>query len=102
MNKIIFLFLLLSLVADDRVICQSPNIDQLRLLDSMTTAIEQNVYTGINSILIFHAKQLLYEHYFNGFTKDSLHDVRSSFKSVTSLLTGIAIDKGFIKDLNQK
>ena len=68
----------------------------------MTTAVEQNVYTGINSILIFHAKKLLYEHYFNGFTKDSLHDVRSSFKSVTSLLTGIAIDIGFIKDLNQK
>lgn len=31
-----------------------------------------------------------------------MHDSRSSFKSVTSLLIGIAIDKGFIKDVNQK
>jgi CubicO group peptidase (beta-lactamase class C family) len=34
--------------------------------------------------------------------RDSLHDSRSSFKSITSLLVGIAIDKGFIKNVDQK
>ncbi len=68
----------------------------------MTGAINSNAYTNIHSILIARGNVLLYEHYFNGFTRDSLHDSRSSFKSITSLLLGIAIDKGFIKDVNQK
>ncbi|KUJ59930.1 hypothetical protein AR687_20830 [Flavobacteriaceae bacterium CRH] len=71
-------------------------------LDEMTDSILNNHYPGIHSVLIAKDNQLIYEHYFNGYTKDSLHDSRSSFKSITSLLIGIAIDKGFIKDINQK
>ncbi len=72
------------------------------ILDQMTDSIKNNHYSKIHSVLISKDNQLLYEHYFNGYTKDSLHDSRSSFKSITSLLVGIAIDKGFIKDVNQK
>lgn len=72
------------------------------LLDSMTHAIEKQEYTGIHSILISKDGLLAYEQYFNGYTADSLHDSRSSFKSVTSLLLGIAIDKGFIKNIDEK
>lgn len=75
---------------------------QTGLLGAMTTAIENNTYTDIHSILISKGGELVYEHYFNGWGRDSLHDSRSSFKSVTSLLTGIAIDNGFIKDVDQK
>ena len=78
---------------------QTPNT---RLLDAMTAAIEKKTYTGIHSILISKGGKIVYEHYFNAWGRDSLHDSRSSFKSVTSLLTGIAIDKGFIKNLDQK
>jgi CubicO group peptidase (beta-lactamase class C family) len=70
--------------------------------DEMTDSITNNHYPKIHSLLIAKDNQLVYEHYFNGYTKDSLHDTRSSFKSITSLLVGIAIDKGFIKDVNQK
>ena len=72
------------------------------LLDDMTAAIENNIYTGVHSVLISKGGKLVYEHYFNGWERDSLHDSRSSFKSVTSLLMGIAIDKGLVKDVNQK
>ncbi len=68
----------------------------------MTTAITHNEYTGIHSILISKGNNLVYEHYFNGYDRDSLHDSRSSFKSVTSLLLGIALDKGLIKDVNER
>jgi len=71
-------------------------------LDQMTDSIVNNHYAGIHSVLIAKDNQLIYEKYFNGYTKDSLHDTRSSFKSITSLLVGIAVDKGFIKDINQK
>lgn len=74
----------------------------LPLLDSMTIAVEKNTYANIHSILIAKEGELVYERYFNGWNKDSLHDTRSSFKSVTSLLAGIALDKGFIKNVHQR
>lgn len=72
------------------------------LLTEMTNKITSNSYPGIHSVLVLKGNKELYAQYFNGFTADSLHDSRSSFKSVASLLIGIAIDKGFIKDVNQK
>ncbi|WP_186452613.1 serine hydrolase domain-containing protein [Chitinophaga polysaccharea] len=64
--------------------------------------ITANEYTDIHSILISKDGILCYEQYFNGWARDSLHDLRSSFKSITSLLMGIAIDKGFIQNVHQK
>jgi CubicO group peptidase (beta-lactamase class C family) len=82
--------------------CQSQLNSRNALLKDMTNEVVANRYAKIHGILIAKNGKTLYEHYFNGFTRDSLHDSRSSFKSITSLLVGIAIDKGFIKDLNQK
>jgi CubicO group peptidase (beta-lactamase class C family) len=72
------------------------------LLKEMSDSIAQNKFTGIHSVLISQRSKMVYEHYFNGFTADSLHDSRSSFKSVTALLVAIAIDKGLIKNTNEK
>lgn len=71
-------------------------------LDDITTAVKDGRYKNIHSILIAQNAKTVYEQYFNGFTPDSLHDSRSSFKSVTSLLLGIAIDKGLIQNIDQK
>lgn len=71
-------------------------------LDSLTTAVAGNTYSDIHGILISKNGKLVYERYFNGWNKDSVHDSRSAFKSITSLLMGIAIDKGLIKDVDQK
>lgn len=72
------------------------------LLNQMTKSIETNHYSGVHSVLITQGDHLDYERYFNGFNRDSLHDSRSSFKSITSLLVGIAIDRGLIKSIDQK
>jgi CubicO group peptidase (beta-lactamase class C family) len=72
------------------------------LLDSMTNAVERNSYANVHSILIAREGELVYERYFNGWNRDSLHDTRSAFKSVTSLLAGIALDKGFIRNVQQR
>lgn len=71
-------------------------------MDSLTAAVAGNAYSNIHSIVISQKGERVYEQYFNGWNKDSLHDSRSAFKSITSLLVGIAIDKGFIKDVHQK
>lgn len=98
LRYIITFFLLCNL----NTIAQEHKKDEQNLLSQMTKAIEIAKYGGVHSILIAKGNQLDYEHYFNGFNQDSLHDSRSSFKSVTSLLIGIAIDKGLIKNVNQK
>ena len=41
------------------------------------------------------------EQYANGFAKDTLHEIRSATKSITSLMAGIAIDKGMVKGVDQ-
>jgi CubicO group peptidase (beta-lactamase class C family) len=82
--------------------CKAQHSHQDSLLDVMTSLIEKNSYTDIHSVLIYKGNKQIYEHYFNGFGMDSLQDSRSSFKSITSLLVGIAIDKRLIKNVNQK
>lgn len=72
------------------------------LLDSISIAGNNGSYPNLDAVIITQNKKLIYENYFHGFGKDSLHDTRSSFKSVTGILIGIAIDKGFIKSVNEK
>ena len=67
------------------------------LINELFTKIEKGDYPKTNSILISQNDSLLFEKYFNGYGKDSLQDVRSTTKSITALLAGIAIDKGILK-----
>lgn len=51
---------------------------------------------GLSSMLVTrHAKPVL-EHYWNGYDKDTLHDLRSATKSITSLMMGVAIDRHIV------
>jgi CubicO group peptidase (beta-lactamase class C family) len=102
MKKIIILIILSAFLIHFKTACQTHTQQQKILFDSLTEIVKHNTYPKIHSILISKNGNLIYEQYFNGFKKDSLHDSRSSFKSITSLLVGIAIDKGLIKDVNQK
>ncbi|GAB3809121.1 serine hydrolase domain-containing protein [Spirosoma humi] len=71
------------------------------LLDSITIAGNNGTYPNLDGIAITQRNRLVFESYFHGLTKDSLHDSRSAFKSVTAILIGIAIDKGFIKNVHE-
>ncbi|WJH39812.1 hypothetical protein N7E02_24260 [Aliirhizobium terrae] len=72
--------------------------------------------TGLNphAVLVLRHGTLVFEHYSGGrdqpwgspagtyqYGVGDLHDVRSVSKSVVSLLIGIALDRGLIKDLDQ-
>ena len=67
----------------------------------MLRAVEAGDFTKVDSILIARNGKLVLEAYFNGFDHDTKHDTRSSFKSITSILVGIAVDKGMIASLDQ-
>jgi CubicO group peptidase (beta-lactamase class C family) len=56
---------------------------------------------GTLSLIIIRNDTILYENYFNGFHPDSIHTIFSISKSFLSTLTGIAINEGYIKNINQ-
>ncbi|NHA03891.1 serine hydrolase [Mucilaginibacter sp. HC2] len=63
--------------------------------------IAQNKLKDITSIIVIKNGKLLIEEYFNGSSRDSLHDPRSVGKTFASAMMGIAIHDGFIKSENQ-
>ena len=54
----------------------------------------KGIYPNIDGILVAQNNETIIEEYYHKFDRDSIHDMRSSFKSVVSLLTGIAVDQG--------
>lgn len=73
-------------------------------LASLTQAAESGAIHNVHAVLVEHAGRLVYERYFKGsderwgepvgtvsFNRDSLHDLRSVSKSVTTALLGIAL-----------
>lgn len=88
-------FIHLSFVIFSFSSCLAQNTNQTQLQE-LKDRIADNTYPNIEGIIVKHGDSLIVEEYFNGFGKDSLHDTRSSFKSITSLLAGIAIDQGLM------
>lgn len=72
------------------------------LLSDMMQKIIDGTYKDVHSILIIKDGKLVFEEYFYQYNKDSLHELRSVTKSFISALTGIAIDKGYIKSKEEK
>ncbi len=91
-NKILLLIILLSLS-----FCED-NTSDLYQDEKLEIALNNaEEFESLLSLLISRNGKLVVEEYYNGYSQDSLHDVRSVTKSITSILVGIAIDKGFIE-----
>ncbi len=87
-----------------------------KLIYAMQDSIDNGSYSNIHSALIFLNNKLVFEKYWSGqdenrikewtgFTvhhRDSLHDIRSITKSITSAAVMIALDQGKIKSLDQR
>jgi CubicO group peptidase (beta-lactamase class C family)/pimeloyl-ACP methyl ester carboxylesterase len=87
-----------------------------KLIHAMTDSITTGKYTNVHSVLISRYNKLAYEQYWPGedevrmkgkvgfvpHHRDSLHDVRSITKSITSAAIMIAHAQGKIKNLNQR
>jgi CubicO group peptidase (beta-lactamase class C family) len=59
-------------------------------------------YKRMHSLLIVKNEKLVAEDYFYDFDENKPHDLRSANKTITSILMGIAIDRGFIKNVDVK
>lgn len=72
--------------------------DTTKLFKLLQQLNEQENY--MHSMLVLKDGQLLLEEYFNNQKPEEVHDLRSVTKSIRALLVGIAIDKGFIKSVD--
>jgi CubicO group peptidase (beta-lactamase class C family) len=74
---------------------------------------EQWKAADLHAVVVVHDGKLVYEHYFTGqdeilgqdiglvtYDASMPHDVRSISKSITSLIVGIAFDRGWLKSLD--
>lgn len=68
---------------------------------SLIPEIIHNEYGRMNSFLLMKRGKLICEEYFYGYSRNDLHQIESSTKSITSLLIGIAKDKGMITNLSE-
>jgi CubicO group peptidase (beta-lactamase class C family) len=69
-------------------------------IEKLVTRIQSESW-NLHSFLIVKNNKLVLDAYFAGWHRDRIHDMRSATKSVNAMLVGIAIDNGFIKDVNQ-
>lgn len=57
-------------------------------------SIRDGDWPRVDSMVVVRHGRLVAEGYFNGYGRDTLHDLRSTGKSITSALAGIAIEQG--------
>lgn len=72
------------------------------MLDGLISRVEDGQFQEITSLNVIHKNHILIEKYFHGFQADILHEAQSTTKSMVSMLVGIAIDKGFITNTEEK
>ncbi|WP_213806308.1 serine hydrolase [Granulicella sp. dw_53] len=60
----------------------------------------QDEHRDLKGIVVVRDGLLVSERYFNGDSADTLHDIRSATKSVTSLLMGIAVERRLVGDVD--
>ncbi len=77
---------------------KSLNINPI-LVNKMFSQLK-NRKNKIQSVLLVENGQIIIEEYLNGQTQEQKHDLRSVTKNIRSILLGIAIDKGFIANVN--
>lgn len=74
------------------------NTDTLKKIDQ---DLKNDEYGKISSIVIISKSKIIFEHYYGFSNSSSLHPISSVTKSITSLITGICIDKGYLKSIDE-
>ena len=118
MAKKLLLYFILVFVCAEHVFSQSQNIknseessvfqtgepEEEGFSSSKLSAIFPYVryhQVNVHSLMIIRNGKIVFDACFYPYTKGLQHDIASCTKSITSLLIGIAIDKGFIPNENE-
>ena len=76
-------------------------VDSKKINDLMQNILDGNI-DNIHGIVIIKNGKLVLEEYFDGFDRETKHRIFSASKSVTSILIGMAIDRGMIEGVDSR
>lgn len=95
-------FFLCVLPANAQLNFSKTNKSNIPLLNKMDSVVSSGKYERITSILIAKDGNVLFEKYYNENDVNSKHNTRSVTKTMATLLTGIALNKGHITSEKDK
>ncbi len=75
-----------------------PSVDTKKLEEAFSSTKQIG---NLKSLVVFHKDSIIKEVYYGTGGADLRHDARSVTKSVTGILIGIAIDKGYLSSIDQ-
>ncbi len=71
-------------------------------LEAGIQEIRKGTYGEVHSLLVVRNGVFVVEEYFEGWERNDVHAVYSVSKSITSMLTGVALEQGILEDLDSK
>ncbi|WP_042161432.1 serine hydrolase domain-containing protein [Paenibacillus gorillae] len=71
------------------------------ILNQVDDYIKQKRYRLVNSVLVVKNGKIVFERYYNKYNENSRNSIKSIWKSILSIATGICLDKGIIKSLDE-
>lgn len=71
------------------------------LLCQVDDYIKAQRYRLVNSVLVVKNGKIVFERYYNSYNERSRNNIKSVWKSILSIATGICVDKGMIKSLDE-
>jgi CubicO group peptidase (beta-lactamase class C family) len=80
---------------------ERPTVDKQRMEQLFTHISTQKMFRDAYSMLIITDGTIIAEGYFNGYRPDQRQNIKSTTKSIVSLLTGVALDKGYFTGVDQ-
>lgn len=69
-------------------------------LNALYGELSSDAHADLKGIVILRNGHLISERYFNGDAADTLHDIRSATKSITSTLMGLALQRGYVRSVD--
>lgn len=77
------------------------NSTSMLKLPELENRISKDSLPNTHAVLISKNGKMIYEKYFDGYTANIPHDMRSASKSISSAVVGIAADKALFTSVNQ-
>lgn len=71
------------------------------VLNQLDDYINQKRYRLVNSVLVVKNGRIVFEKYYNKFNEYSRNSIKSIWKSILAITTGICLDKGIIGSLDE-
>lgn len=70
-------------------------------IENLIDRIYETPHKDFRGLVVIKDNHIVIEEYFNTYWRNTIHDVRSAGKSITSLLLGVAMKDGLIESLDQ-